>query len=264
MSPSPASAPVRPSISLLPASASDCPALADIYRRAFLPLPFSQALFGKAEPEAVARQLSVRFEKLLSTPRHVIHKAVMRAQADVVGGANEDGAGRSDEPGGEELIVGFAWWETPDRRSDEQKKAEREEHIQRTWADGVEVELVEALFADLDAFASTIERPHYHRERAPFSRTPAPSQRTTTRPLTLSSLAVHMLATDPSHQRTGCGSALVRWGMRCAEEEGVELYLDATAEGVPLYTHLGFVRAGEPIWLRSGAAGLYPMVNRPV
>jgi GNAT superfamily N-acetyltransferase len=37
-----------------------------------------------------------------------------------------------------------------------------------------------------------------------------------------------MLGTDPQYQRTGAGSALVRWGMAKADEEGVALYLDAT------------------------------------
>ncbi len=37
-----------------------------------------------------------------------------------------------------------------------------------------------------------------------------------------------MLGTNPQYQRTGAGSALVRWGMAKADEEGVALYLDAT------------------------------------
>lgn len=40
--------------------------------------------------------------------------------------------------------------------------------------------------------------------------------------------AVHMLATEPKYERTGAGSALVRWGMAKADAEKRPLYLDAT------------------------------------
>lgn len=39
---------------------------------------------------------------------------------------------------------------------------------------------------------------------------------------------MHLLGTNPQYQRTGAGSALVRWGMAKADAEGLALYLDAT------------------------------------
>lgn len=81
-----------------------------------------------------------------------------------------------------------------------------------------------------------------------------------------------LVGVDPLHQRTGAGSALVRWGIAQADEARVALHADSTPgksppatarpppssvqaadwsnqmslEGLPLYEHLGFTRVGDP------------------
>jgi len=49
-----------------------------------------------------------------------------------------------------------------------------------------------------------------------------------------------LIDTDPDHQRRGAGSMLVNWGTRIADEERLPCYLEATAEGYPLYRKNGF------------------------
>lgn len=45
----------------------------------------------------------------------------------------------------------------------------------------------------------------------------------------------------PEHERRGAGGMLVRWGCERADEEGVEVYVEASLVGVPLYERMGFV-----------------------
>lgn len=49
-----------------------------------------------------------------------------------------------------------------------------------------------------------------------------------------------VLAASPMARRRGVGSALMRWGMQRAEDEGVPVFLHASTVGEKLYRHLGF------------------------
>ena len=49
-----------------------------------------------------------------------------------------------------------------------------------------------------------------------------------------------MLHTDPKHQRRGAASALIRWGTQKADELGLPVYLESSAEGHVLYNRHGF------------------------
>lgn len=52
-----------------------------------------------------------------------------------------------------------------------------------------------------------------------------------------------MVATDPAYQGKGAGSLMMKWGLDQADAQGVEAYLEASPEGVPLYEKLGFREA---------------------
>ena len=48
------------------------------------------------------------------------------------------------------------------------------------------------------------------------------------------------LATKPKHQGKGVGSMLLQWGTERADGAGLEIYLESTKEGKPLYEKFGF------------------------
>lgn len=54
-----------------------------------------------------------------------------------------------------------------------------------------------------------------------------------------------MVATDPTYQGKGAGSQLIRWGLKQADEQHVEAYLEASPDAVPLYERHGFREAGQ-------------------
>ncbi|GAA5888940.1 hypothetical protein JCM6882_009688 [Rhodosporidiobolus microsporus] len=103
-------------------------------------------------------------------------------------------------------IVGLALWELPKPRdapgAGEKKK--------REWPEGTNVQVAEDFFGQEQH--DPVD-PNYH---------------------------LSILAVDPSKQRTGAGGALVKWGCKKADEEGMPMDLKATDVGVPLYARCGF------------------------
>lgn len=53
-------------------------------------------------------------------------------------------------------------------------------------------------------------------------------------------LVVYLLQTDPAYQRKGLASMLLKYGLAMADSEGRKAYIEATAEGHPVYLKLGF------------------------
>ncbi|CEL10610.1 hypothetical protein ASPCAL13727 [Aspergillus calidoustus] len=51
---------------------------------------------------------------------------------------------------------------------------------------------------------------------------------------------LHIAFTHPSYRRRGLGKMFMEWGLRVADERGLECWLDATAHGRPLYESFGF------------------------
>ncbi|KAL2844834.1 acyl-CoA N-acyltransferase [Aspergillus pseudoustus] len=51
---------------------------------------------------------------------------------------------------------------------------------------------------------------------------------------------LHIAFTHPSYRRRGLGKMFMEWGVRIADERGLECWLDATEFGVPLYELFGF------------------------
>ncbi|KAF2763427.1 acetyltransferas-like protein [Pseudovirgaria hyperparasitica] len=56
---------------------------------------------------------------------------------------------------------------------------------------------------------------------------------------------LEILATSPVHQKRGAGSILMDAGVRSADEEGVEAYLEASPVSVGLYQKYGFEEVGK-------------------
>ncbi|KAK7744445.1 hypothetical protein SLS53_003329 [Cytospora paraplurivora] len=53
-------------------------------------------------------------------------------------------------------------------------------------------------------------------------------------------LHLEFLASHPEHQRTGAGSALLKWGAELADKEGKSAWLESTPVGYNLYKRFGF------------------------
>ncbi|EKD18483.1 uncharacterized protein L3040_007494 [Drepanopeziza brunnea f. sp. 'multigermtubi'] len=51
---------------------------------------------------------------------------------------------------------------------------------------------------------------------------------------------MHFLAVDPKFQRMGIGKKLCDWGLKYADEKGLEAYIDASPEGKGLYEKCGW------------------------
>ncbi|KAG9230101.1 acyl-CoA N-acyltransferase [Amylocarpus encephaloides] len=51
---------------------------------------------------------------------------------------------------------------------------------------------------------------------------------------------LEVLGTHPDHQRKGFASRMLEWSSERADREGLEIYLDASAKGKPLYEKYGF------------------------
>lgn len=49
-----------------------------------------------------------------------------------------------------------------------------------------------------------------------------------------------MIVTAPEYRRRGAASLLLQWGIDKAEEAGVEIYLESSVAGRPLYEKFGF------------------------
>ena len=51
---------------------------------------------------------------------------------------------------------------------------------------------------------------------------------------------LELVATRPEYQGRGAAGRLLRWGLAKADEDGAEVYLEASPDGKPIYEHLGF------------------------
>ncbi|KAF4976916.1 hypothetical protein FZEAL_6492 [Fusarium zealandicum] len=77
-----------------------------------------------------------------------------------------------------------------------------------------------------------------------------------------------LMHTDPKHQRRGAASLLMDWGLREADRLGIPSFLEASAEGRPLYEKFGFREVKRltidlSVW--GGPSELsFPLMLRPV
>ncbi|GAA6033019.1 hypothetical protein JCM8097_000101 [Rhodosporidiobolus ruineniae] len=134
------------------------------------------------------------------------------------------------EEGGAEELVGFALWDLPKEYTAEGNEAEQ--RLKRSYPPGTNVELADEFFSRANF---RMEGRHYH---------------------------LSILVVDPRRQRTGAGTALMRWGMRKADEDRLPVDLKATDVGVHLYTRCGFSPYRDPLVAADGSFSLLPM-SRP-
>ena len=72
------------------------------------------------------------------------------------------------------------------------------------------------------------------------------------------------MAVVPTHRGRGLGSAMLRHGLRIADDDGLATYLEAsTTRNRALYARHGFVDYGPPIQLPDNGPSLRPMLCEP-
>ena len=81
-------------------------------------------------------------------------------------------------------------------------------------------------------------------------------------------MIVDLLATAPQHQRKGIGRLCMRWGLEKADALKAKVYLEATMDGYPLYSSLGFKPLDEITldytqWGGQGSQSLILMMRDP-
>lgn len=59
--------------------------------------------------------------------------------------------------------------------------------------------------------------------------------------LTVEKIDLNIIFTHPNYRRQGVGDLIMKWGTQKADAMGVEMWLDATVYGVPLYKKHGFI-----------------------
>lgn len=52
------------------------------------------------------------------------------------------------------------------------------------------------------------------------------------------------MGTDPSHERRGAASMMVRWGLEQCRQNNVPGYLESTLDAAPFYEKMGFSKSG--------------------
>jgi GNAT superfamily N-acetyltransferase len=73
----------------------------------------------------------------------------------------------------------------------------------------------------------------------------------------------------PEFQRKGLGGRLVEWGLRKAEKKGLQVYIEATEMGLPVYLRYGMVEVDrvdvdlEPYGATNGEWNRYALLHKP-
>lgn len=219
---------------VLPAGPADLPRIAAVSWAAFENSLIQQRIFRDVSKKAHGAQTVARLQRALDSNHQAVYKAVV-----------------GDE------IVAFALWELPHPYEEPTESPEEaQEKEEKRYPAGTNLELARDLFGQLDL---GVKEPHYRPFPSTFSQPDLCAHSPNLADLQL-------LGTDPRFQRTGAGFALLRWGCKRADDEGVDVYLESsagasgsllrspsllsvplTAVGIPLYRRAQFEMFGEPI-----------------
>lgn len=217
--------------SIARATAEDCQRLADIQYDAFFPSKIHQTIFGNVTKDDHSAHLAKSFAKSVQDDNAEVFKAFVK-----------------DEQGNENL-VGMAFWnrpKDPNKASDDKTKVDQDADREKTeeekraekakrFPKGTNVDLAASFFGSLEP---KTDEPYLH---------------------------LHLLAIDPTVQRTGAGAKLLQWGCRESDRLGVACYLEATDVGIGLYKKYGYEMWNEPIvGGNDGELILWPMRRPPL
>ncbi|KAK3386644.1 acyl-CoA N-acyltransferase [Podospora didyma] len=241
----------QPKIRIRQATAADVPAIADIGFRAFANEPIDAHWFpfkGKYPQDyhrAIADEASMR----MVTPGHVIMVAEIGEEADQVVVVAAAAAGtreissvnevqhQGSEQGSKAAVVAYAAFV---------KYGSAPEDLARWNPDSGAMKVQRAIF-HMKSFITSKMRPnraidedtinrYFEQATSTYMQHLSPGQRAW--------IDCRGLAVDPEYQRRGYGEKLIRWAGDAAKREGVPIFGDSTATGLPLYLKNGAVQIG--------------------
>ncbi|GAA5847240.1 hypothetical protein JCM5353_003386 [Sporobolomyces roseus] len=216
-------------VTITRANAEDCLQLADIQFDAFSPLIVHQRVFGNVTKENHSKHLAEQMRKSIEKAGSELYKAVIQ------------------DDRGQEKMVGMAWYDRPKRKGQEEDEKKEDEikteedkraAMKEKFPEGSDFDLAISYFGriDSDVLHRDVDEPFYH---------------------------LHLLAIDPSIQRTGAGTVLLKWVLEQADKEGVACYLESSDIGVGLYRRYGFEEFTEPIVAGKDAEMIIWPMRRP-
>ncbi|KAI6081815.1 acyl-CoA N-acyltransferase [Hypoxylon rubiginosum] len=183
---------------------SDIPSIIEAYFDAFGEHPINRRIFNPPSSESVQRFWTESLTRDLQNPN---------VQFYVITSPEE------------ERVLAFAkWWQPPTTSTITSTATDTDTDTDTStslapalpsWPDGADVSFAEEVFGLMDRKRKEVmgDRPHWYLE---------------------------MLGVRKEFQRRGAGKALLRWGLKQADEAGIEAYLTASPAGTPLYQMHGF------------------------
>lgn len=123
---------------------------------------------------------------------------------------------------GESDLVGYAHWQEVDHSTklNGVNEPTQTKVAPQSYPPGTNVEVWKAFTRDMDQFVDSIEGKFWH---------------------------LHILASTATKQKTGAGKALVLWGAKKAQKQGLPVHLEGGNEAMTFYERLGFKVCGKPV-----------------
>ncbi|KAF7174475.1 hypothetical protein CNMCM5623_007358 [Aspergillus felis] len=184
------------------ATEADAPAIADLNVICFQHTPMYRNMFPNIDPlAALPMKISRTFDKLSNPQMHLLV---------------------ATDPTSNQ-VLGCARWVIPDikGRSENERVVALSDEARATAAQNVQLRPAGMNVAVYDAAMKALEETRQKYVKA-------------------EDIVLELLATHPQHQGKGVGKALLDWGVRMADERNVQIYLEATPEGYPLYSKCGW------------------------
>ncbi|KAK3905757.1 hypothetical protein C8A05DRAFT_41334 [Staphylotrichum tortipilum] len=204
----------RPRLRIRQATPSDLDAAVDIHFAAFDDNVMNQLMYpGGVTADARAKFASHLFPQPASAATPEAEGNSTKGEAFLCVAEILPPDTPADAPG---EIVAFAKWllqRVP--RTEDEWRADRSAAITESWGEGCNVAIVDAFIGRM----TRIQQEHAQGEAA---------------------LYLSILASSPTRQRTGAGSALLEWGNKLADSLGLPCRLEASPTGYGLYRKFGY------------------------